>query len=99
MADFIACGAATPNPFRAYFIPTPWATPPSLSFVGIDGGDKHYLLFHQPHSNAFMPDANHQQIWLISLPVVLPFPICLAPLHPSTMGNAANVWFWNQRWG
>jgi hypothetical protein len=71
--------------------------PPSLGFVGINGGGKHYLPFHQPHSDNFMPDANHQQIWLISLPVLLLTPIRLAPLHPNTMGDAANVWFrWNQ---
>jgi hypothetical protein len=66
---------------------------PSLIFVGINGGGKHYLPFHQPHSNDFMPDANHQQIWLISLPVALPSPIRLMQLHPYTMGNATNVQF------
>ncbi len=81
------------------FIPTPWATPLSIGFVGIDGGGKNYLPFHRPHSDNFMPDANHQQIWLIALPVVLPPPICLAPLHPNTMGDAANVRFCrNQQW-
>jgi hypothetical protein len=49
-----------------------------------------------------MPDANNQQIRLISLPVAvaqLP-PIRLVPLHPNTMGNAANVRFCqNHRWG
>jgi hypothetical protein len=34
-----------------------------------------------------MPDANHQQIWLISLPVALPSPIRLAQLHPNTMAT------------
>jgi hypothetical protein len=75
--------------------------PPSFSFVGIDGEGEHYLPFHQPNSDEFMPNANHQQIWLIALPVALPFPICmLAPLHPNTIGNAPTLRFcWNQRWG
>jgi len=38
----------------------------SVGFVGIDGGCEHYLPFHQPHFGDFMPDANHQQIWLIA---------------------------------
>jgi hypothetical protein len=99
MADCIACGAATPNPLCAAF-PTPWATPPSLGFVGIIGGGEHYLPFHQPHSDNFMPDTNHQQIWLIELPVVLPPPIRFVPLHPNTMGDAPHVQFCrNQWWG
>jgi hypothetical protein len=72
----------------------------SVSFVGIDGGCEHYLPFHQPHSDNFMPDANHQQIWLIALPVAQPPPICLVPRHPNTMGDTANVRFCqNHRWG
>jgi len=70
----------------------------SISFVGIDGGCEHYLPFHQPHSDDFMPDANHQQIWLIALHVAQPPPILLVPLHPNTMGNAANAWFCQNLW-
>jgi hypothetical protein len=33
-----------------------------FGFVGIDGGGENYLPFHQPHSDEFMPYANHQQI-------------------------------------
>jgi hypothetical protein len=66
----------------------------------VDGGCEHYLPFHQPHSDDFMPDANHQQIWLIALPVAQPPPIRLVPLHPNTMGGVANVRFCqNHRWG
>ena len=74
----------------------------SVGFVGIDGGCEHYLPFHQPHFDNFMPDANHQQMWLIALPVAQPPPIRLVLPHPNTMamGNAANVWFCqNHRWG
>jgi hypothetical protein len=49
------------------FIPTPWVTPPTFGFAGIDGGGKNYLPFHQPHSGDFMPYANHQQIWLVEI--------------------------------
>jgi hypothetical protein len=74
--------------------------PPSLGFVEINGGGKYYLPIHQPHSDNFMPDTNHQQIWLILSPVVLPSPIRLASLHPKTMGNTNNVRFHrNQWWG
>jgi hypothetical protein len=45
-----------------------------------------------------MPDANHQQIWLIASHVAQPPPIRLVPLHPSTMGNAANVRFCQNHW-
>jgi hypothetical protein len=45
-----------------------------------------------------MPDANHQQIWLIASPVAQPPPIRLVPLHPNTMGDAANVWFCQNHW-
>ena len=31
-----------------------------------------------------MPDANHQQVWLIATPVAQPHPIRLVPLHPNT---------------
>jgi hypothetical protein len=40
-----------------------------------------------------MPDANHQQIWLIALPVVLPPIICFMLLHPNTMGDAPTFGF------
>jgi hypothetical protein len=70
----------------------------SIGFVGIDGGFEHYLPFHQPHSDNFMPDTNHQQIWLIALPVAQPPPIRLVPLHPNTMGNATNVRFCQNHW-
>ena len=81
-------------------IPTLWATTPNVGFVGIDGGGEHYLPFHQPHSDEFIPDAIHQQILLIASPVALPPPIRLAPLHPTTMGDALHVLFcWNQWWG
>ena len=44
--------------------------------------------------------ANHQQIWLIALPVAQPPPIRLVPLHPNTMGDAANIRFCqSHRWG
>jgi hypothetical protein len=62
--------------------------PLSVGFVGIDGGCEHYLTFHQPHFDDFMPDANHQQIWLIASSVVLPPPIHFVPLHPNTVGEA-----------
>ena len=45
-----------------------------------------------------MPDANHQQMWLIALPVAQPPPIRLAPLHPNTMGDTANVRFCQNPW-
>ncbi len=71
---------------------------PQRRFVGIDGGCEHYLPFHQPHSDDLMPDANHQQIWLIALHVAQPPPICLVPLHPNTMGDAANVRLCQNHW-
>jgi hypothetical protein len=70
----------------------------SVGFVGIDGGCEHYLPFHQPQSDDFMPDANDQQIWLIASPVAQPPPIRLVPLHPNTMGDAANVQFCQNHW-
>ena len=70
----------------------------SVGFVGIDGGCEHYLPFHQPHSDDLMPDANHQQIWLIALHVAQPPPIRLVPLHPNTMGDAANIRFCQNHW-
>jgi len=70
----------------------------SVGFVGIDGGCEQYLPFHQPHSDDFMPDANHQQIWLIASHVAQPPPISLVPLHPNTMGDAANVRFCQNHW-
>jgi hypothetical protein len=70
----------------------------SVGFGGIDGGCEHYLPFHQPQSDDFMPDANDQQIWLIASPVAQPPPIRLVPLHPNTMGDAANVRFCQNHW-
>ena len=46
---------------------TPWKTSLSVGFVGIEGGGENYLTFHQPHSDKFMPYANHQQIWPICI--------------------------------
>ncbi len=41
-----------------------------------------------------------QRLWLIALPVALPPPIRMAPLHPNTMGDALMHRFCrNQRWG
>jgi len=46
---------------RCRFITTPLVTPPTLGFVGIDGGGE------KPHSGDFMPYANHQQIWPVEI--------------------------------
>ena len=48
MGDFITCGAATPKLLSAASSShlTPWETPLSVGFVGIDGGCEHCLPFH-----------------------------------------------------
>ena len=53
---------------------------------------------HQHHSDDFMLDANHQQIWMIASPVAQPPPIRLTPLHLNTMGDIANVRFCQNHW-
>ncbi len=88
-----------PQSASCHVIPTPWVTPPSIAFVATGGGGKNYLPFHQPHSCKFMPHANHQQIWLIALPVALTPPIRLLPCHPNTIGNAPYVRFFRNRGG
>ena len=52
---------------RCRLITTPWVTPPTFGFVGIDGGGENYVPFHQSHSGDFMPYANHQQIWPVEI--------------------------------
>ena len=84
---------------RCRLIPTPWVTHPTFGFVGIDGGGENYLPFHQPHSDKFMPYANHQQIWLISSPVALPPPNRFVPRDPHTMCDAPHVRFRRNRRG
>ncbi len=90
---------------RCSFITTPLVTPLTLGFVGIDGGGKNYLPFHQPHSGDFIPYANHQQIWPVEIARGAATPdaiidassthhgrLPLRSVSSESMGGASNWW-------